>query len=374
MDEDVEMPEDTDQCDSSNNEENELQYHELAQHLCEKIDELTVAVSEGGEKDDDLRSQGYLLQTSNFEKNFAKTQSCRFIMTDAKLTKSLSKLIATEVQSFHNSSAKKTITLHSFVQTLYIAAEPMPKLFTIEISVIINKNEDNTRSEKWIRETNFIIRGKTFLKNECGLIEENGKITLENQQSSWVKFGSHFMNVLNLPPALSCLGPLLLEEIPNGMNDELDKLKSNERKKIEKKKIKGTEEIIQLREVEEEELQRRTDPLAKQLDNVMHCLKSYLKVHNTKSINYFEFCFHPTDFSRSVANAFYTSFLLKENKVGLDVGDDNVPRLSLISNTERKALEDSVDQDNRGVISFSYNDWQEVVKLLNIREPVISDY
>lgn len=40
------------------------------------------------------------------------------MMTDAKLTKSLSKLIATEVQSFHNISAKKTITLHSFVQTL----------------------------------------------------------------------------------------------------------------------------------------------------------------------------------------------------------------------------------------------------------------
>lgn len=40
------------------------------------------------------------------------------MMTDAKLTKSLSKLIVTEVQNFHKDSAKKTITLHSFVQTL----------------------------------------------------------------------------------------------------------------------------------------------------------------------------------------------------------------------------------------------------------------
>ncbi|EJW77837.1 hypothetical protein WUBG_11257, partial [Wuchereria bancrofti] len=124
----------------------------------------------------------------------------------------------------------------------------------------------------------------------------------------------------------------------------------------------------------EKELQRRTDPLARQLDNVMHCLKSYLKQRNTKSINYFEFCFHPTDFSRSVANAFYTSFLLKENKVGLHIGDDNMPRLSLIGNAERKALENSTEQDNRGVISFSYSDWQETVKLLNIREPVIIDH
>lgn len=60
----------------------------------------------------------------------------------------------------------------------------------------------------------------------------------------------------------------------------------------------------------------------------MHCLKNYLRQSNKKSVNYFEFCFHPTDFSRSVANAFYTSFLLKENKVGLDIGDDDMPRLS----------------------------------------------
>lgn len=38
MDEDLETPEDTDQCGTSNDEENELQYHEVAQQLCEKID------------------------------------------------------------------------------------------------------------------------------------------------------------------------------------------------------------------------------------------------------------------------------------------------------------------------------------------------
>ncbi|VDK75226.1 unnamed protein product [Litomosoides sigmodontis] len=330
MDEDLEIPIDVDKCGASDNGggENELEYHETAQHLCEKIDRLTMEVSEGDETNDDLRSQQYLQETGSFEEDFAKTQSCRYMMTDAKLTKSLSKLIVTEVQSFHNISTKKTITLHSFAQTL-----------------------------------------KTFMKNECGLIED-GKITIENQQSGWAAFGTRFINVLNLPPALSCLGPLLLDAISKGL--ELKKSTNNERKRIERAKQKK-DEIVQLQEVEDEELERRTDPLAKQLDNVMHCLKSYLKRHNTKSINYFEFCFHPTDFSRSVENAFYTSFLLKENKVGLYVGGDNVPRLSLISNAERKTLEGSTDQDKRGIISFSYNDWQEIVKLLNITTPVISD-
>ncbi|VDK69580.1 unnamed protein product [Onchocerca ochengi] len=334
MDEDLETSEDVDRCDTSNGEGNELQYHEVAQQLCEKIDKLTIAMCEGSEKIDDLRSERYLQEIDDLEGDFAKTQSCRYMMTDAKLTKSLSKLIATEVQSFHNDSAKKMITLHSFAQTL-----------------------------------------STFLKNECGLIEEDGKITFDNQQRSWAAFGDRFMNdILSLPPALSCLGPLLLEEIPEEMDDQFKQLKKNAEKKIEKTKLKGNEEIVQLQEVEEEELQRRTDPLAKQLDNVMHCLKNCLKQRNTKSVNYFEFCFHPTDFSSSVANAFYTSFLVKENKVGLDIGDDNMPRLSLIGNAERKSLEDSADQDNRGVISFSYKDWQEIVKLLDIREPIIIDH
>lgn len=39
MDEDLEIPADMDQCSTSGNDgENELQYHETAQHLCEKID------------------------------------------------------------------------------------------------------------------------------------------------------------------------------------------------------------------------------------------------------------------------------------------------------------------------------------------------
>ncbi|MCP9258893.1 Inorganic pyrophosphatase 2, mitochondrial [Dirofilaria immitis] len=315
MDEDLETSDDADKFDNSNGEKNELQYHEAAQQLCEEINKLTMEICEGDERNDDLRSQRYLQQADNLEEDFAKTQSCRYMMTDAKLMKSLSKLIAAEIHGFQKDSAEGN-NYYAFFRS----------------------NIEN------------------FLKNECGLIEVDGKTTLDNQQSSWATFGNLFMNnILSLPPALSCLGPLLLDEIPKEMDDQFKKLK----KKTEKK---------------EEELQRRTDPLAKQLDHVMHCLKSCLKQRNTKSINYFEFCFHPTDFSRSVANAFYTSFLLKENKVGLDIGDDNMPCLSLISNAERKSLEDSADQDNRAVISFSYKDWQEIVTVLDIRNSIITDY
>uniref|UniRef100_A0A915PYJ1 Non-structural maintenance of chromosomes element 4 n=1 Tax=Setaria digitata TaxID=48799 RepID=A0A915PYJ1_9BILA len=334
MDEDVEIMEDGDQYDTVNNRESELEFHVAAQKLCEKIGELTTTLSEGGQQNDDLCSQKYLKEIDKLEDDFIKNQSCRYIVTDAKLTKCLSKLIATEVESFHNNSIKKRVTLDSFTHSL-----------------------------------------KNYLRKNCCLVEEDGEVILDNQQSAWAAFGSYFMNdILKIPPTLSCLGPLLLEETPNVLDIQANKLKRSAGGKAGRAKFKKSDEMLELQEVEEDELQRRTDPLAKELDNVMRCLKWYLKQHRMKSINYFEFCFHPTDFSRSVANAFYTSFLLKENKVGLDIGDDKMPRLRLIGNAEQKAAKDSNVAENRGVVSFSYNDWQEIVKLLNIKVPIITDY
>ncbi|KAM3724178.1 Armadillo repeat-containing protein [Dirofilaria immitis] len=118
MDEDLETSDDADKFDNSNGEKNELQYHEAAQQLCEEINKLTMEICEGDERNDDLRSQRYLQQADNLEEDFAKTQSCRYMMTDAKLMKSLSKLIAAEIHGFQKDSAKGTITMHSFVQTL----------------------------------------------------------------------------------------------------------------------------------------------------------------------------------------------------------------------------------------------------------------
>lgn len=58
-----------------------------------------------------------------------------------------------------------------------------------------------------------------------------------------------FFLLINVKYFLIIRGPLLLEEIPNGLDDELKESASNERKRIERRKQK-TNEIVQLQEVE----------------------------------------------------------------------------------------------------------------------------
>lgn len=60
----------------------------------------------------------------------------------------------------------------------------------------------------------------------------------------------------------------------------------------------------------------------------MRCLKKEIRQQNNNRIGFFQFCFHPTDFSRSVENVFYISFLIREGKVQIDLtGNDGLPEL-----------------------------------------------
>ncbi|VDN57828.1 unnamed protein product [Dracunculus medinensis] len=93
------------------------------------------------------------------------------------------------------------------------------------------------------------------------------------------------------------------------------------------------------------ELDKHVDPLTKRLDHIMHCLKKEIRQQNNNRIGFFQFCFHPTDFSRSVENVFYISFLIREGKVQIDLtGNDGLPELDM--------------KANQAILSFSYSQWQ----------------
>lgn len=50
----------------------------------------------------------------------------------------------------------------------------------------------------------------------------------------------------------------------------------------------------------------------------------------------------------------------------------SLANLGLLRSEERAELVESNVHENRGVISFSYEDWEKAVKLLNITSPVIT--
>ncbi|KAK6009183.1 Nse4 [Ostertagia ostertagi] len=111
--------------------------------------------------------------------------------------------------------------------------------------------------------------------------------------------------------------------------------------------------------------------VAQELDKVRKALKRAWK--EKPSVDFFSFVIDPTDFSKSVENMFYVSFLVKDGRVRLTVGEDGLPVLLHVSNEERQRLhvdDRSAAVTNQAIISFTYEMWEEMVEAMRMRGSV----
>lgn len=77
------------------------------------------------------------------------------------------------------------------------------------------------------------------------------------------------------------------------------------------------------------EINEKMEAVAEDLDKMLDHLRRCLKKRGVSKIGFFEFCLDSSDFSRSIENVFYVSFLVNENKARVDIGSDNLPQLSM---------------------------------------------
>ncbi|KAK5972761.1 hypothetical protein GCK32_003851 [Trichostrongylus colubriformis] len=108
--------------------------------------------------------------------------------------------------------------------------------------------------------------------------------------------------------------------------------------------------------------------VAQELDKVRKELKRAWK--EKPSVDFFSFVIDQNDFSKSVENMFYVSFLVKDGRVRLSVGEDGLPVLLHVSNEERQRLhvdDRSAAVTNQAIISFTYEMWEEMVKAMRVR-------
>ncbi|KAK6060382.1 Nse4 [Cooperia oncophora] len=109
--------------------------------------------------------------------------------------------------------------------------------------------------------------------------------------------------------------------------------------------------------------------VAQELDKVRKALKAAWR--EKPSVDFFSFVIDPDDFSKSVENMFYVSFLVKDGRVRLEVGEDGLPVLLHVSNEERQRLhvdDRSAAVTNQAIISFTYEMWEEMVEAMRARE------
>ncbi|KIH63908.1 Nse4 protein [Ancylostoma duodenale] len=102
------------------------------------------------------------------------------------------------------------------------------------------------------------------------------------------------------------------------------------------------------------------------LDKVRKSLKRAWK--ETSSVDFYSFVIDPTDFAKTVENMFYVSFLVKDGRVRLAVGETGLPVLLHVSSEERERLhvdDRSVAETHQAIFSFNYDMWEAMVEALN---------
>ncbi|KHJ84722.1 Nse4 [Oesophagostomum dentatum] len=108
--------------------------------------------------------------------------------------------------------------------------------------------------------------------------------------------------------------------------------------------------------------------VAKELDKVRKSLRRAWK--ENPSVDFYSFVIDPHDFATTVENMFYVSFLVKDGRVRLSLGENGLPVLLHVSNEERERLhvEDrSIAETHQAIFSFTYDMWEEMVNAINER-------
>ncbi|VDL64724.1 unnamed protein product [Nippostrongylus brasiliensis] len=143
------------------------------------------------------------------------------------------------------------------------------------------------------------------------------------------------------------------------------------RPQVEKKaRLKSAKEFQEAAVVLSSKQLSETDEIsvAQELDKVRKALKRAWK-ENTY-VDFFSFVIDRHDFAKTVENMFYVSFLVKDGRVRLSLGDDGLPVLLRVSGEERQRLhvdDRSAAVTNQAIISFTYKMWEDMVKAMDLQ-------
>lgn len=105
--------------------------------------------------------------------------------------------------------------------------------------------------------------------------------------------------------------------------------------------------------------------------DVSYLLSKLKKVCREKGgMNYYQFLIDPSSFSHTIENIFHFSFLVKEGRAGVKVGDDGYPFVFLPENVD-KAGQSQKSSKNQVIVSLDMNRWQDLIEKLQITEAFI---
>ncbi|TVY46030.1 Non-structural maintenance of chromosome element [Lachnellula subtilissima] len=88
-------------------------------------------------------------------------------------------------------------------------------------------------------------------------------------------------------------------------------------------------------------------------------------------IAFLKFVINPYSFGQTIENLFYVSFLVRDGKAEIVVGDDGMPYLSLPAARLANAPRDEGQSKHQAVLALDMAQWKEAIELFDIKEPMI---
>ncbi|GMT00184.1 hypothetical protein PENTCL1PPCAC_22358 [Pristionchus entomophagus] len=339
--------------------------------MSSKVADATRELKETGQTelmdDDNNEMEGILTKGKEFYSKIGA--STKEIACDAELMLNMGQLLLAGAQKLQKAHIQKVLRPKEFAEKIRDSSrlcnqEPI-KLISCDpaTSDLLDDSED----EDYYRPRNASKRLPEGVEND-GLMAA----------TAWAALGRKHCSYLKIPPTLSYFRPLLHDTAP------LPK-QPKEKKERLPKEDKSKAKLITLSEKDK----NHDDPdqsVTRELDCIRKSLKREMKKQRTRSIPYYWFVIDPTDFSKSVENMFYTSFLVKDNHIKIEIdqqkgipmivmqsgdGEEDVPPTTPLRAPSNTSAGLNCESTQQAIVGFAYDIWEGMIECLNITEAVI---
>ncbi|CCH59541.1 hypothetical protein TBLA_0B07230 [Henningerozyma blattae CBS 6284] len=225
-----------------------------------------------------------------------------------------------------------------------------------------SRNNEDDNNEMNITNNNNPIQSNTLQKTvlRSSYLDQFNKYD-NFFQFNWYKLGGLYNELSRgVDSSDHLMGPLSLEQKKIRVNAGPRKRDAAVGAAITAEKV--TKETLNVK-------QEKTTP-----EYVQRSYKILKKKMGFESISLFKFIIDPESFSKSIENLFYTSFLIKENRLVLEEDEDGMPTIrikeEILSNTQERAIEiqnRNKAPQNHIIFQMDMPTWRKLIEKYDIK-------
>ncbi|CAI4229907.1 unnamed protein product [Auanema sp. JU1783] len=312
---------------------------------------ITVNEKEEAEKVDESlvkKVSDAILEADSLFSLVRETGDSKQLCNDASVLQSAGRVLLKQINDISVQNTARTLNLSTYAMRMRRYAQ--------------EGLECQTRLD---RELNpLMIEDEIDNSDDEDLDSRNDESSSSMSKREWAYIGKNLGKLLHNPPTLSYLRPLLKDEDPAPTEHKPKK----ERRKADDKEARV---VVRRRE----DIEDNSDELAvsKELALVSKALKKAFQRQKKDKIDYYSFVIDPNDFSKTIENMFYVSFLVKDGRTKVLL-EDGLPCLMKLSEGEKKYISDNPKSalvSHQSILSFSVHEWKAMKEILQIEEPAI---